>query len=301
LCYIKEPANIASETEAYLLELIRKEPHSLYYVSQTLGKDANILPWQRLVDIGTIHRANLTPTDILHVIGKFNQWNTEAAAVGVRIMAARCGIRPQEFPGRVQNDVYYKLFSLIIEKLVSHKSGKMTLQKAEESTYFLKEMFYQDDQREQEIAFSVDLNLPVVAVGAPVEAYFPRVAQKLHAHLMMPTDADVANAIGTVHGKVIERVRVLIKPGESGGFFVYTPSGRAMFMELEESVQYGETIGKDQAYKQALNSGATDIEILVERNDRYSSLSRQPNRYDENKLFIESVIEILAIGKPWGE
>jgi N-methylhydantoinase A/oxoprolinase/acetone carboxylase beta subunit len=195
--------------------------------------------------------------------------------------------------------VYYKLFSLIIEKLVSHKSGKTTLQKAEENTYFLKEMFYRDDTKAQEIEFSVYVNLPVVAVGAPVNAYFPEVAQRLRAHLLMPLDAEVANAIGTVYGKVIERVQVLIKPGESGGFFVYTPSGREMFMEFDESVQYGETIGKEQAYKQAVNSGATDIEIVVERNDRYSSISSQPSLYNENKLFIESVIDILAIGQPW--
>ena len=270
-------------------------------MSQKLGKDANILPWQRLVDVGTIHRANLTPTDILHVVGKFQKWNTEAAEVGVRIMATKSGTRVEGFIERVQNEVYYKLFSLIIEKLVSHKSGKMRLQKAEESIYFLKEMFYHDDTKGQEIDFSVQVNIPVVAVGAPVNAYFPEVAQKLHVHLIMPEDADVANAVGTVHGKVIERVRVLIKPGESGGFFVYTPSGREMFMDLEESIRYGETIGKEQAYKQAVNSGATDIEIIVERDDRYSSLYRQPSLYDENKLFIESGIDVLAIGKPWEE
>jgi N-methylhydantoinase A/oxoprolinase/acetone carboxylase beta subunit len=299
LCYIKEPANIAGKTEEQLLELIREEPHSLHYVSQRLEKDANILSWQRLVDVGTIHRANLTPTDILHVIGTFQQWNTEAAGVGVRIMAAKSGINTEEFIERVQSDVHYKLFSLIIEKLVAHKSGKMTLQKAEESAYLLKEMFYHDDAKRQDIDFSVYVNNPLIAVGAPVNAYFPEVAQKLHAHLMMPADADVANAIGTVHGKVIERVRILVKPGESGGFFVYTPSGREIFMELEESVRYGETIGKEQAHKQAVNSGATDIEIIVERDDRYSSLSRQTSQYDENKLFIESVIDVLAIGKPW--
>jgi N-methylhydantoinase A/oxoprolinase/acetone carboxylase beta subunit len=301
LCYINEPANIASKTEEQLLELIREEPHSLYYVSQKLKKDANILPWQRLVDVGTIHRANLTPTDILHVVGKFQRWSMEAAEVGVKIMATKSGTRVEEFIERVQNEVYYKLFSLIIEKLVFHKSGKMTLQKAEESIYFMKEMFYHDETQRQEIDFSVQVNIPVVAVGAPVNAYFPEIAQKLHVHLIMPEDADVANAIGTVHGKVIERVRVLIKPGESGGFFVYTPSGRKMFMNLEESIRYGETIGKEQAYKQAVNSGATDIEIIAERDDRYSSLSRQPSLHDENKLFIESRIDILAIGKPWEE
>ncbi len=307
LCYIREPANIASETEERLLELIREEPHSLYYVSQKLGKDANILPWQRLVNVGTIHRANLTPTDILHVMGKFQRWNTEAAQVGVRIMTAKSGISTEDFIERVQGDVYYKMFSLIVEKLIYHKSGKMSLQKAEESTYLLKEMFYQpvmsvsseDKTGRSEIDFSVRVNIPIVAVGAPVNAYFPEVARRLHAQLIMPPDADVANAVGTVHGKVIERVRVLIKPGESGGFFVYTPHGRELFMDFDESAEYGETIGKENAYKQAVDSGATDIEILVERNDRYSSLSRQPGIYDENRLFIESIIDIQAIGKPW--
>lgn len=302
LCYIKESVNIElNDTEMKILDLIRDEPHSLYSISQQLGKDPNILPWQRLVNIGTLHRANLTPTDILHVIGKFQRWNADAAKVGVKIMAARCGTSPEDFIEKVQNEVYYSLFSLLIGKLVYHKSGKMALQKAEESTYLLKEMFYQEETEGQEIEFSVHVNIPVVAVGAPVEPYFPEVAKRLHADLLMPPDADVANAVGTVHGKVMERVSVLIKPGESGGFFVYTPSGREMFMDFDESVEYAETIGREHAHKQAVDSGATDIEVVVQRNDRYSSLSRQPSLYTENKLFIESIIDISAIGKPWKE
>jgi N-methylhydantoinase A/oxoprolinase/acetone carboxylase beta subunit len=253
------------------------------------------------VDVGTIHRANLTPTDILHATGMFRQWNTEAAEAGVRIMATRCGITPKEFIEKVQDDVHYKLFSLIVEKLVAHKSGKMMLQKAEESTYLLKEMFHHDDAKGQEIDFAVHVNLPVVVVGAPVNAYFPEIARRLHAQLLVSSDADVANAVGTVYGKVIEWVRVLIKPGESGGFFVYTPTGREMFMDLEESIQYGETFGKEYARKQAFNSGATAIETIVERNDSYSSLARQPGLYNENRLFIESVIDIFATGNPWKE
>ena len=301
LCYIKEPANIASQTEEKLLELIREKPHSLYDVGQRLGKDADILPWQRLVDVGTIHRANLTPTDVLHKTGKFRGWSTEAAEAGCRIMAARCGLRLDDFIAKVQSDVYYMLFSLIIEKLTYRKSGQMTLQAAEESAYLLKEMFYRAETPGQEITFTAQTNIPIVAVGAPVDAYFPDVARRLHAHLIMPPDADVANAVGTVHGKVIERVKVLIKPGESGGFFVYTPAGREVFMTFDESAEYGESIGKKHAHRQATASGATDIDVVVERNDRYSSLSRQSGIYDENRLFIESVIDVLAIGKPWGE
>ena len=34
---------------------------------------------------------------------------------------------------------------------------------------------------------------------------------------------------------------------------------------------------------------------------RFFPLHAQPSLYDENKLFIESSIDVLAIGKPWEE
>ncbi|MBA7552305.1 hypothetical protein ES705_44863 [subsurface metagenome] len=300
--FIKEPADIVlTDTERQILELIREKPHSLYYISRKLEKDVNILGWERLVKIGSIHRANLTPTDILHVVNSFNRWNKEAASLGVNIMSKRFNTSIEKFINTVLNDFYYKLFKLIIEKIVYHKMGRVILKDSEESNYLLSRMFYNKELKgDDDIEFSVRVNIPVVAVGAPAAAYFPDVVKLLHGDLLLPPDADVANAVGTVNGKVVERVKILIKPGESGGYFVYTPEERKMFMDFDESIEYCESFGKSYARRKAEDSGASDIEVIVERNDRYGTLALTSGVVgNEDKIFIESIINISANGNPW--
>ncbi|MEW5816962.1 MAG: hydantoinase/oxoprolinase family protein [Spirochaetota bacterium] len=303
MCLIKEPANIElNETERNILKIIKDGPHSLYYISKKLNKDANIIPWERLVNIGAIHRANLTPTDILHVTGKFSTWNKEAAALGVSIMSDRFGSTREIFVKKVLDKLHYMIFELLIEKLIARRNNKISIKKSDESVYLIKEMFYREDNLHSNIMFSVSLNLPVVAVGAPVIAYFPEVVKKLNTRLIIPPDADVANAVGTVNGQVVERVKVLIKPGESAGFYVYNSYERKMFMELDKAVEYGVETGKGFALRKAAEAGAFGIEIFVERNDRYISLSEQPGvalKDKTDKLFIESIIDISAVGNPW--
>ena len=64
----------------------------------------------------------------------------------------------------------------------------------------------------RELDCTLTLQQPVVAIGAPVEAYMPRVAEQLHTELVIPPHAEVANAVGAVAGGVVQRQRVLINP-----------------------------------------------------------------------------------------
>ena len=143
--------------------------------------------------------------------------------------------------------------------------------------------------------------MPIVSVGAPVEAYFPEVAERLNSELILPRDADVANAVGTVKGVVRETIQILIKPGETGGYFVYTPEERKIFFGLDEALQYGETAGKKYARERVKEAGASRIEISVDRSDRYAAMSGAGDDEGDDRLYIETRITVSAWGKPWNE
>jgi hypothetical protein len=113
---------------------------------------------------------------------------------------------------------------------------------------------------------------------------------------VIPQDAEVANAVGTVNGKVQERVKILVKPGESGGYFVYTTEERRIFRDLDNALEYGEQCGRHRAESLAEISGARSIEVNVERRDKYGSLT---GGSDEDRIFIESVLVVTASGNPW--
>lgn len=300
LTYVKDPENLKlTETEQEILKLIKEKPHTLYYISKKLDKSPDILPWDHLVKVGSVHRASLTPTDLLHIKGDYKQWDVDAAILGIRIMADRYETDIDTFMQDVFREIYYQIGSVITEVLISEEGQAISLNHRD-SKYFLKKMINHLNEKEEKVEFNLKCNLPMIAVGAPVEAYFPQIAERMNTELILPDYAEVANAVGTVGGKVIEKIVVLVKPGEGGGFLVHSPAERKFFKDFDKAQSYGREIGQKIAYKRAASSGASNIKTVVEKNDKYSDyLGQGEDTKDEDKLFIESRIEVTAVGKPW--
>lgn len=300
LTYVKEPENLKlTETEEEILKLIREKPHTLYYIAKKLDKSPDILPWDHLVKVGSVHRASLTPTDLLHIKGEYEEWNVKAANLGIEIMAKRYEKDIETFMEDVFQEIYYQIGSVISEVLIAEEGQEISL-KNRDCQYFFKKMLNDINKENKKIEFNLKCNLPMIAVGAPVGAYFPQIAERMNTELILPKYAEVANAVGTVGGKVIEKIVVMIKPGEGGGFLVHSPEERKFFKDFNDAQSYGAKIGKEIAYKRAESSGASNIETMVEKDDKYSDyLGQGEETKDEDKLFIESRLEITAVGKPW--
>lgn len=301
LAHIRDPLHLdLTATEKEILELVRESPHSLYYLSKALEKDVDILPWQRLVKIGSLHRASLTPTDILHAAGDFSRWDLRAALLGVEIMARRYGKKADIFIKDALEEIYYMGALVIMEVLAAAQGGRF-LPGEKGSRYFIDEMLRPGKKaRAGFIEFSVQPKVPIVAVGAPAGAFFPPIGDKLQGRVVVPESAEVANAVGTVCGRIVERVLVMVKPGEFGGFYVYTPQGREGFLELEDALKYGLESGREYVLKQAAVSKARDVEVKVDQQDKYSLLQGQTQEDGvDRRLYIESLLDIRAVGRPW--
>jgi N-methylhydantoinase A/oxoprolinase/acetone carboxylase beta subunit len=302
LTFIRNPINIKlTATEQQILDLIREGPHTLHRISRKLNKEIDLLPWQRLVNTGSIHRASLTPTDILHVSGQLSLWNKKAAELGAEMLASRYRVSTDKFVAAVMAEILYKLASLTFDRLLVEEGLPFNISSEDSGQFIIKKILNEKEITKQ-VLFSSKLMHPIIAVGAPVEAYFPALAEKVGAELYLPRYAEVANAVGTVSGKAVERISVLVKPGEGGGFIVHTPRERTTFMIFEDAVEYACREGQRQVYEQAMESGAVNIETLVERHDRYSALVAAADKEDpDQRLFIESIIEISAVGRPWSD
>jgi len=304
LTFIRDPINMKlTVTEQQILDLIREGPHTLHRISRKLNKEIDLLPWQRLVNTGSIHRASLTPTDILHVSGQLSLWNKKAAELGAEMLAQRYRVSTGQFVEAVMAEILYKLAALTFDRLLAEEGLSFNLSSESSGKFIIRKILNKDQaDLKQQILFSSKLRHPIIAVGAPVEAYFPVMAQKVGAELYLPRYAEVANAVGTVSGKAVERISILVKPGEGGGFIVHTPRERTTFVIFEEAVDYACREGQRLVYEQAMESGAVNIETLVERYDRYSALAAAADKENpDQRLFIESIIEVSAVGRPWSD
>ncbi len=305
LAYIRDPFNIKlTNTEQQIIDLIKEGPHTLHYISKNLKKEIDLLPWQRLVNVASVHRASLTPTDVLHVRGELDLWDRRAAELGTSMMAARYRTKVEDFTDTVMEEVIFKLALVTIDRLLEEEGVKFSFTEENDRQYLLRKVLGQNlSSKNKQLEFKINLKHPMVAVGAPVDAYFPALADGLGAKLYLPEFADVANAVGTVSGKAVERITVLVKPGEGGGFLVHAPQQREFFMIFEEAIDYACEQGKKYVYEQAVEGGAVDIETVVERQDRYSKMiaTSEDDQQLDNKIFIESLIEVSAVGRPWSD
>jgi N-methylhydantoinase A/oxoprolinase/acetone carboxylase beta subunit len=304
LTYIRDPLNMKlSTTENRILDLIREGPHTLHHLSRKLQKEIDLLPWQRLVNTAAVHRASLTPTDILHVSGQLAIWDRRAAELGTGMLAARYRVSSQDFVKTVMEEILYKLAAITCDRLLAEEGLKYNFSVQDSGRFLIRKILGTNVAgQDEQLIFNSKLSHPLVAVGAPVEAYFPELAKRLQAELFMPLHADVANAVGTVSGKAVERITVLVKPGEGGGFIVHTPQERLIFMVFEEAIDFACKEGRRLVNEQAAQSGAVDIETLLERQDRYSALAANSDKDNpDQRIFIESIIEVSAVGRPWSD
>jgi hypothetical protein len=73
-------------------------------------------------------------------------------------------------------------------------------------------------------------------------------------------------------------------------------------MVFEEAIDFACREGRRLVNEQAAQSGAVDVETLLERQDRYSALSATADKDNpDQRIFIESVIEVSAVGRPWSD
>jgi N-methylhydantoinase A/oxoprolinase/acetone carboxylase beta subunit len=142
------------------------------------------------------------------------------------------------------------------------------------------------------LGVTLQLNQPLIAIGAPVSTYFPDVARSLQTPLVIPDHAEVANAVGAVVGSIMQTVRVLITPQENGEVFrVHCEDGVHDFGELEEAASFAMRAARERAVQLARKAGAVRASASAERKDQHATVAGE-------QLFIQSVVTATASGRP---
>ena len=293
---VKEAGDEAEwfENERQVIRALEDGAHNVFTLAERVGRDPNLLPLKRLEQEQVIGRISLTPTDVLHALGRLASWNTAAAVEGAKIQSRRMQAPFEEFLGLVLKQIQADLSLAVLQSLINREGASLNLADDAGSQIFLKRFLAGNPQG----GFGVELKLDygIVAIGAPVAAYIPPISERFRAQLEIPEHAEVANAIGAAAGQVIENVRVLIKPGEQGGFLVHTPWERKSFLCLEEAEHYALETARKEAVSSALQAGAVDPEVVVKQD---KVVSRAFGTSDE--MYVETRIQVTAVGRPrWG-
>jgi N-methylhydantoinase A/oxoprolinase/acetone carboxylase beta subunit len=271
---------------------LREGPRSLREVHALLRYPTLYAGYlQRLERHGHVARAGLTPTDAAHVLGLFGEWDAEAARLAARLLARRLGCDVEALCRRVIEEASRGIAREVIAKALGD-DGLNGHHQETDSALIASALRPREDTL---LDCTLRLRPPIVAVGAPVATYFPRVADLLHTGLTLPPHAEVANAVGAVVGSVVARVQALVVPQQEGDVLrVYLPGETADFGALPEAIVHAERRGREIAAAEAVRAGAAYIEIEVEREDHTAPVA---NGWGAD-LYVETRLAISAVGRP---
>jgi N-methylhydantoinase A/oxoprolinase/acetone carboxylase beta subunit len=288
---------VLTEEEAKFIELVKHGPRSVQDGCRAIGIHPYALNLRKLEERGVIQRIGLTPTDILHVDGSYREYDQDASRVGVEVQAQAAGMGIGQFCEEIREMVVRKIAKELVHKLIYEETGRTST--CETSEYLYDMMISQ--AKGLDCTFAIELNKPLIGVGAPVGVYLPPVAERLHTQLVIPKHTEVGNAVGAITGSVFESVEALIRPKDGHATEVdppcklFTSEGTKEFGSLEEAVRYAIAWGSELSRQKAVLAGAKEVEVRVDRVDDIFSLAKDKKW---GGLLIDTKVTVTAVGKP---
>jgi len=293
----------AGEREIY--RHIGKEPVSFGDLLVALKKRPSPSILDSFIQKRLIQAIGFTPTDALHVLGEYTEWDVEAATIGASMLGRILKQSPEAFSTeakrRVARNIAEDLIAYLIEGMPRSEIDRVLL-----GRNFTR--------------FSVEI--PIVLLGGPARAYVENLKSLINADFIVPEYAEVGNAVGALVGKGIKRVDILIKTKvipisheaeaenfdyeahekcsaegimqyeTKNEFIVFSPSERKKFEVYSEAVEYAEKLGRQLVMDYMVNAGLQKENIRIDVSRKHLA----PSGWTDAPL--ETNLVFVGIGTP---
>lgn len=216
----------------------------------------------RLERRGGITRTALTPTDFCVAAGRYDLGSREAARLGISILARGLGTDEA------------RLFEALEEEIARRlclESAALLFGKDAPALFSLAPYWFPKKGAGggtgPAIQLDLKLNHPVMAVGAPAEAWLPQAFEHLHTSCTLPAHFMVGTAIGAAVGTVGFTLTAEVRPFPKNRYVLYSPNGKWEFSDHDEAVREGRKTLKSLAAERmkANNIKAPVMEYSSER------------------------------------
>ena len=255
---------------------------------------------RRLVDRGLATVAAFTPSDAMHVLGKHSDWNVEAARLGARILtteerngnASKARDTPEGLSQRTYEHVVRESARVLLETALAHDPGLERRNGRWGPLGVLLDDLVAGRNFSQLLEARIRFATPLIAIGAPVRAYYPEVARRLGAQLEIPEHAAVCNAVGAVAGVVSEVCDVFVNQPAFQVFRVHDPSGSRDYSREHEALADARRVSRELALAAAERAGARDPHVET------SVLEQRANAGTADDYLAEATVRSRATGRP---
>jgi N-methylhydantoinase A/oxoprolinase/acetone carboxylase beta subunit len=283
--------------EQRVWEALAPSPRPLRDVARTAqGVEA----LRRLVDRGMATLAGFTPSDAMHVLGGQHGWSVEGARLGAAVLATEernASARtqadtPEGLCERTYQHVVRAAARVVLESVMAQDPGIEAKHGHWGPLGILLEDLSAGRPFSQLLDAAIHLAIPLIAIGAPVGAYYPEVARRLGAQLLVPEHAAVCNAVGAVAGVVSETSEVLVNQPAFKVFRVHDPAGIRDYPEAQAAIEDAKRVSRELALAAARRAGASDPHVET------SVMERRARAGSEDDYLAEATVRSRATGRP---
>jgi len=249
----------------------------------------------RLEQLGLVARSAFTPTDALHVVGSFCDWDRQASQIGADLLAGRLAMEAVPFAEAVIAEVQHQVVRTTVRAVSNGRADSM---ETACDALLMNLALGMAETGSEDLEVELRLKLPVVGIGAPARHFIMPAACMMNAPAKLPSKHAVANAVGAICGSVVSRVTIgvqaLYKPSGIAGYSVAGPFGRETHARKECAMRSALAHAERLARMKAEEDGAQDVEIRVRVSDQTGTAQGAA----DDTVYLGSVVEATAIGRP---
>jgi N-methylhydantoinase A/oxoprolinase/acetone carboxylase beta subunit len=270
--------------------------HGVHPLGAVLKTRMEGISLRRLVERGLVQIAGVTPSDACHVLGHTTAWNTQAAGIALQLFGRR-----RTGAGNMLAPVAADMAQIIVDRLTRQTAiALLETGFAEDAEAFdlpadvlARHVLSRRGLARHRGVLRLDLglNLPLIGLGASAATYYPAVGELVHAQVLIPEHAGVANAIGAVVGRISMRRSGTVTSPSEGCYRVHLETGPEDFTDAAPALARLEEVLRAHAIEAAMASGAQDVQVTVTKDIRQA-------RTEARDVFLEATLTIEASGRP---
>lgn len=265
----------ALDYEAYeiaLAKALKNGPLLLQEAADAIQMDFYSMDTTRLEQEGIIQRFGLTPTDMMHVRGYFTAYDVDCSEAAFEWLSRYLQMDYEKLLDYTFEKVTRRLYRNLVRILLENGSDRYKNGVPEAVLDFITECYYVDIAGTQQVSANGKLhgfnnlvpsfttNCTLVGVGAPTHVFLPTVAEKLGVTCVLPEYAKVANALGTLAGRISVTKTATIGFAEDGSLNYEVVLGETahQFEECEQAEAAALEYLKEVAKAEVISRGGED-------------------------------------------
>lgn len=278
-------------SELKLIEALKNGPLIIDDAAEAVGVSPYILKTKRLEDEGIIIRCGVTPTDVMHILGDYTDYDTQASRLGLEYLRVVTRKTVQELCMEIYEMAKERLYHHLVRIFMKHEMGNTLTEEDEAALGKVTDYVFSAKRKKLSHTYlypEFKAATGFIGIGAPTRIFMKDVADLFEADADFPEYGKVANAIGAAVGSISTEYVVRIEPchhKDGYGNYLVTGGEKAEAFEYyDQAIEAAKKIAKERVAEKAEAQGASaEIKIDIEiQEDSYDIVK------DGAKLFIET-------------